>query len=56
MKDISIIAADFDRARQDMLGEFRALIRAHPEAAEIEANTTAEAMRQLLALEKAINA
>lgn len=56
MKDISVIAADFDRARQDMLGEFRALIRAHPEAAEIEANTTTEAMRQLLVLEGAVDA
>jgi len=47
----SIIVADFDRARQDMLAEFRQLVAADPEAAEIEALTTAEALLQLLKLD-----
>lgn len=56
MKDVSIIAADFDRARQAMLQEFRELIRAHPEAAQVEATTTADTMRQLLILEGVVDA
>ena len=56
MKDLSIIAADFDRARQEMLQEFRAFIRAHPEAAVVEAMATEQVMLQLLILEGAVDA
>lgn len=52
----SIIAEDFDRARQEMLAAYRHLIRAHPEAAQVEATTTQDAMRQLLVLEGAVDA
>lgn len=47
----SIIAADFDRARQEMLAEFRRLIAVDSEAAAIEARATQDAMRQLFRLE-----
>lgn len=49
----SIIAADFDRARQEMLAEFRRLIAADSETAAIEARATQDAMRQLFRLEAA---
>lgn len=52
----SIIAEDFDRARQEMLAEFRALIKAHPEAAIVEAMVTIEVMGQLLVLEGVVDA
>lgn len=51
---MSIIAADFDRARQEMLAEFRQFIRDNPEAAIVEASVTQEAMHQLLILEGAV--
>ena len=53
MKYGSLIASDFDHARQDMLAEFRRLIAAHPDMAQQEANATTDAMRQLLWLETA---
>lgn len=51
-----VVAEDFDRARQEMLARFRELILVHPEAAQIEATTTADLMRQLLILEGAVDA
>lgn len=47
----SIIAADFDRARQEMLAEFRRLVAVDSEAASTEARATFDAMRQLFRLE-----
>lgn len=45
-----LIAEDFDRARQAMLQEFRALVLVHPVEAEQEIATTLSAMRQVLRL------
>lgn len=56
MTNPSIIAADFDRSRQEMLAEFRALVKAHPGAALVELKATFDAMKQLLILEGAIDA
>lgn len=52
----SIIAADFDRARQEMLQEFRHFAKAHPEAAEMEWRATMDVMRQLLILDGGVDA
>ena len=48
-----LIARDFDRARQEMLAEFRRLIAASPEIAVREAEATLSAMRQLFQMETA---
>lgn len=45
------IARDFDRARQEMLEEFRILAAASPEIAVREAEATLSAMRQLFQME-----
>ena len=50
---VSIIAEDFDRARQDMLAEFRRMIAVDRQNARIEALITAEALLSLLELEAA---
>lgn len=51
MTDRSIIAADFDRARQEMLQEFRRLAAVDRGAADDELEGTYAAMIQLLELE-----
>ena len=56
LMSVSIIAADFDRARQEMLAAFRELVKAHPHTAQSELRATQEAMRQLLVLEGVPNA
>lgn len=46
-------ARRFDRARQQMLAEFRELIAVSPEIAVREAEATLSAMRQIFQLETA---
>lgn len=50
---VSIIAEDLDRARQDMLAEFRRMIAVDRQNARIEALVTAEVLLKLLELEAA---
>ena len=50
---LNIIATDFDRARKELLQEFRALVASDPQEAKQELDATASAMRQLLELEAA---
>jgi hypothetical protein len=50
---VSILAEDFDRARQDMLAEFRRMIAMDRQTASIEALVTAEVLLSLLELEAA---
>lgn len=48
-----VIAADFDRARQEMLKEFRRLAAVRPKAAAQEAEATLSTMRQICQMEAA---
>ena len=46
----SVVAEDFDRARQDMLAEFRRMIAMDRQTARIEALVTAEVLLKMLEL------
>jgi hypothetical protein len=56
MSGASILAADFDRARQDMLAEFRRMIAMDRQTARIEALVTAEVLLKLLEMDGGANA
>ena len=51
----SVVAEDFDRARQDMLAEFRRMIAMDRQTARIEALVTAQVLLSLLEIETEVS-